>query len=179
MPLILAGRLLPAVVAWKKGLIDRVTKPEYLVEVASRIAMGEEPIRRKRRGIKSLLVDRNPLIGQIVASQARKQVLARTKGHYPAPLKALELAVKSAGVTGDAIADREAPVVAELATGDVCKSLISIFFLSEDAKKTGRGSDGRKPRSIQRAARWWATPSSALWPRMTPKRAVAPIDESK
>jgi 3-hydroxyacyl-CoA dehydrogenase/enoyl-CoA hydratase/3-hydroxybutyryl-CoA epimerase len=148
---ILTGRLYPAKQAWKLAIVDRLTKPEYLRRVASDIAMGRLPCRRASRGVRAWLVDRNPLVRALIARQARKATLAKTKGHYPAPLAALELVVRAPGVHNRDAAEREANAVAGLATGPVCKSLIRIFFGMEEAKKLGRGRDGVEPRTIERA----------------------------
>ena len=47
---ILAGKLLPAKAAYKKGWIDRVTPPERLIEIASDLALGRLKTKRRSRG---------------------------------------------------------------------------------------------------------------------------------
>lgn len=148
---ILSGRLFPARKALKSGLVDRLAAPENLLRVAADIAIGRKPNPRRARGWRRWLVDRNPLARAVIARQARKQVMAKTRGHYPAPLAALGLAVKAPGRPRAAAARLEADAVAELITSPVCKSLVGIFFASEAAKKLGRGLDGAPP-PLQRAA---------------------------
>jgi 3-hydroxyacyl-CoA dehydrogenase/enoyl-CoA hydratase/3-hydroxybutyryl-CoA epimerase len=149
---ILTGQLMPARKALKVGLADRLAAPENLRRVAIELAMGRAPLPRRERGWKRWAVDRNPLARAVIASQARKQVLAKTRGHYPAPLRALEMAVSASGRSREAAARLEARAIGELITSPVCKSLVSIFFASEAAKKLGRGPEGAPSRTIERAA---------------------------
>ncbi len=149
---ILNGSLVPARVALRRGMVDRLTYPERLVEIASDLAMGREKRRRRPRGWKKWAVDKDPLALKLIASQARKQVLAKTHGHYPAPLAAVELVTRAPFASRAEAAEREAEAVAELATGKVCKSLVFLFFASEAAKKLGRLPDGERPRAHRNAA---------------------------
>ncbi|MCH2112327.1 MAG: 3-hydroxyacyl-CoA dehydrogenase NAD-binding domain-containing protein [Planctomycetes bacterium] len=141
---ILSGRLFLARAAWKRGMIDRLTKPEYLVSVATEIAMKRLPCKRKNRGWKSWAIDRNPLATRVIASLTRKQVLKKTKGHYPAPLVALDLVIKAVGTSRLKGAQKEAKAIATLGTGPICKALVSLFHGSEAAKKLARLPDGVK-----------------------------------
>lgn len=149
---ILSGRLYPAREAWKAGLVDRLAAPENLLRVATEIAMGRAANPKRTRGWKTWLVDRNPLARAVIGAQARKQVLAKTRGQYPAPLTALSLALRAPGRTREAAARLEADAIATLITSPVCKNLVAIFFASEAAKKLGRSTDGATPPPIEHAA---------------------------
>jgi len=148
---ILSGRLHGAREALSKGLVDRLAFPEDLLRVAREIAMGRMRVRRRERGWKALLVDRNPLVAGIVASKAREQVLERTHGRYPAPLAALEIAARAPRTSTAKSFEAEARAAAPLAVSATCKNLIGIFRASEEAKKQGRGPDGRPRRTPERA----------------------------
>ncbi len=149
---ILTGRLFPAKKAWKMGMVDRLTKAEYLERIAADLAMGRKPIKRKRRGRAKWLVDRNPIARAVIRSQARKGVDAKAHGNYPAPYAALDLVMAAPGRSLSEAARAEADAVAALATGPVCKSLVGIFFASEAAKKLAKFEDGRSPERVRRAA---------------------------
>jgi 3-hydroxyacyl-CoA dehydrogenase/enoyl-CoA hydratase/3-hydroxybutyryl-CoA epimerase len=150
---ILTGRLHRARKALKMGLVDRTTKPAYLVDVASRIALGEERCaRRERRGWRKLLLDRNPLAGAVIAWQARKGVLEKTKGHYPAPLAVLPLVVRAPRMPLEKGLVEERERVLPLATSPVAGNLVNIFLGSEEAKKLARDEDGEEAPPIRRAA---------------------------
>ncbi|MBL8862182.1 MAG: enoyl-CoA hydratase/isomerase family protein [Planctomycetes bacterium] len=149
---ILTGRLLAAADAYRRGLADRVVAPEDLVRIADGVALGRIACpRRGRRGIARYVVDRNPLAIALIAHQARKQVLARTRGHYPAPLAALEIAARAPLTSLESSFRAEAAAASELAVGPVAKNLIRIFRLSEDAKKLRKASDGSPVRAFERA----------------------------
>jgi 3-hydroxyacyl-CoA dehydrogenase/enoyl-CoA hydratase/3-hydroxybutyryl-CoA epimerase len=149
---ILTGRLFPAPVARKRGMVDRLTKPEYLVRVASDIALGRIPAQRARRGWKAWAIDRNPIARYVISNKALEGVEAKARGKYPAPYAALDLLMSAQGAPHLRWAKREAAVAGRLATGPVCKSLVSIFFASEDAKKLGREPDGTAPPALEHAA---------------------------
>ena len=145
---ILAGKLYRPRAARRLGLVDRLTKPEYLERIAADLALGRVKCVRPDRGVWRWLVDRNPLAKQIIARQAEKGVLAKTKGHYPAPLRALALVVAAPSTPLEQGLENEARALGELAVGSVSKSLVRIFHLSEAAKKLGNLPDGEKAASI-------------------------------
>ena len=149
---ILTGRLMKAKVAWKRGMVDRITYPHLLVKLACDMAMGRVKVKQKKRGMAKWMVDRNPLMKMIIGNKVRKQIEGKTRGKYPAPLRALDLVLGSGGKSREAAARLEADAVAELATGSICKSLVGIFFASEAAKKYARGNEDFRPRKFQRGA---------------------------
>lgn len=128
--IILTGKQLVAQQALKVGMIDDVAHPEYLVAAArQQLAKGKRPASAPRGLMNSALL--RPL----VVSKARKDVLAKTRGHYPAPLKAIDAAVGALGQpleTGLAI---EKAAFLSLVQTSECHSLMSIFHLQERAKK--------------------------------------------
>ena len=146
---ILTGRLYPAKKAWKMGMIDRLTKDEYLRDIACDLAMGRKRVKRKKRGAKEWLVDRNPAAKLLIRSQAKAQVDKKAHGNYPAPYAALDLVLSAPGRSVTEAAEAEADVVAKLATGPVCKSLVGIFFASEAAKKLAKFEDGSSPERMK------------------------------
>ena len=149
---ILTGRLYPARTAWKRGMVDRVVPPEYLLRVACDAAMGRIRVTQRKRGLKGILVDRNPMVANFIADQARKAVMKKTRGRYPAPLRALELAAAGPRTSLRDGARKEAVAIAELASGPICKALVGIFQGSELAKKTGKLADGSFPPKVTKAA---------------------------
>jgi 3-hydroxyacyl-CoA dehydrogenase/enoyl-CoA hydratase/3-hydroxybutyryl-CoA epimerase len=148
---ILSGKLHGAKEALAKGLVDRLAFPEDLRRIACDLAAGRARAPRKSRGWRSLLLDKNPIVAGIVARKAREQVIHRTHGKYPAPLAAIEIAARAPRTPTAASFEAEAREASALAVSPVCKSLIGIFRGSEDAKKLGRGPDGRPRRAPERA----------------------------
>ncbi len=144
---ILAGRQLAARRAFRMGVVDELVHPAILDqvawEVAARLADGWRP-KRRRRGVAGLALDRNPLGRRVVYAGARKQVLKRTGGHYPAPLAALKAVRHGIRYGVEAGMDMEAALFAELAVGDVSRRLVQIFFASTALKKDP-GVEGEAP----------------------------------
>jgi len=150
---ILTGKLQTPRQALKIGLVDRLTPAESLVRVAKDIALGRLPCPyRGRKGVRKVLIDRNPLATAVIASQARTTVMAQTRGHYPAPLAAIPLVVGAPRRNLEQGLREEAEAVRPLSLGDVAASLLGLFRLSEEAKKSGNGPDGKKADPIRRAA---------------------------
>src|SRR3954469_16296289 len=105
LDLILAGKSVRAQKARKLGLVDEVVPSAILLEVARRrareLAAGELKIERNKveltlpkllrsNVLQQLALEDNPVGRRILFQQARKALLAKTHGHYPAPERALE-----------------------------------------------------------------------------------------
>lgn len=147
---ILTGKLYPARAALAKGMVDRLTQPELLRGIASGIALGRTKVRRHERGSWSWIIDRNPLAIAVIGRAARADVAKRGQGHYPALPRALELVLAAPRTALAAGLAAEAKALGELGVSQVCKHLIGIFRMSEDAKKLAKLPEG-EPRSIARA----------------------------
>jgi len=138
LDLILTARTLPARRALRTGLVDEVVHPTVLeraaVEAAKRLAAGWKPP-RATGGLTAALVERNPVGRGLVLSLARRQVRARSGGHYPAPFAALEAVGTGLRDGVEAGLEREARLFADLAVGEVSRELVNIFFASNALKK--------------------------------------------
>jgi 3-hydroxyacyl-CoA dehydrogenase/enoyl-CoA hydratase/3-hydroxybutyryl-CoA epimerase len=144
LDIILAGKSVRARKALKLGLVDEMVPPPLLLSVARdrALALGEGRLRRgdgpKLGAVERatrLALEENPLGRRLLFAQARKQVAARTKGHYPAPLAAVD-AVEAgfAGGMERGLAE-EARLFGRLAVSDVAKRLMEIFFATTALKK--------------------------------------------
>lgn len=138
LDLILAGKQLPAARAHRKGIVDELVHPAILDQVAElaarRLADGWRPS-RGGVSVAGLALEKNPLGRKVVFATARKQVLKRTGGHYPAPLAALKAVQHGVQHGIEAGLDIEATLFAELAVGDVSRQLVRIFFATTSLKK--------------------------------------------
>ncbi|MEO5988752.1 MAG: 3-hydroxyacyl-CoA dehydrogenase NAD-binding domain-containing protein [Candidatus Eisenbacteria bacterium] len=160
LDLILSGRSLDARRAEKMGLVARAVPATWLMKSAhERIALlakrpeGERRDHHTPAGLFAWLLEGNPLGRRILFSQARKSVLARTGGHYPAPLAAIEVLERCVGQTREIALALECDTVSPLVAGTVCKNLVRIFSLSEAAKKAPVGNDPSiRPVRVQRLA---------------------------
>lgn len=127
--IILAGKTLAAKPALKIGLVDELAPTEMLVAAAVRkLAAG-----KARRG--SHRLTNNPLVATVIAGRVRRQLLEKTRGHYPAVLAALDVVTRGLGksVPESLVLERDA--ILELAQTSACRNLLRIFFLQERAKK--------------------------------------------
>lgn len=145
MPMVLSGKNVPAVKAYKIHLVDAVVPWETLNERADAFirqgfnADGHQKIieRRDQRPWLSWLLESNPAGRALLFRQARKSVLDKTKGHYPAPLIALELMQKTATMSlNEGLQQEVATFIANIPEGfRNAKELIPLFFSQEAAKK--------------------------------------------
>ena len=142
LDLLLTGKSLDARRARRTGLVDDVLPREDFRERAERAFLerlrpGARPS-RVRAGSPSwmrALVDGNPAGRAIVLSQARRRVLAETGGHYPAPLRILDVLERSVGRPVSEGFALEAEAAGDLIVHPVTRNLIALFLLSERAKK--------------------------------------------
>jgi 3-hydroxyacyl-CoA dehydrogenase / enoyl-CoA hydratase / 3-hydroxybutyryl-CoA epimerase len=157
LDMILSGRNERAAKALRLGLVDEVVPQSILRQVAvgaaERLAREGQARRPHRDGVGGLLLDRTSVGRRLVYRTARKQVLKRTGGHYPAPLAALE-AVRVGLEQGVAAGlGEEHRAFGELAVGDVSRKLVQIFFATTSLKKDdGVPAGTATPRQIRRLA---------------------------
>jgi len=127
--MILTGRQVVGAQAKKLGLVDELAHREYLLDVARRqLARGKRP--PHPRPFSSCAPFK-----ALVAAQARRSVRAKTHGHYPAPLKAIEVCTAALGRSLETGFALEKAAFLELVATSECRHLLGIFFLQERAKK--------------------------------------------
>ncbi len=129
LDIILAGKTLAAKQALKLGLVDELAPAESLIAAATRKLRAGKPHRPSHWFVNSALA------AALITPRARKDVLRKTRGHYPAVLKALEVVTR--GIT-KSVADSlalERDGILELAQTSACQNLIRVFFLQDRAKK--------------------------------------------
>ncbi len=125
-----------------------------LLEAAIRLIRSEQESRR-------YLADREYWSGPIRISEtelgflgatASAYIQGQTKGHYPAPLAALEVLLGAAGVDVETACEMEAEAFAPLFGSPVNRALLNVFFLREQNKKQTGAADGATPREIRAAS---------------------------
>ncbi len=141
LDLILSGKNLDPARARRAGLVDVVLPWPIFRDAVSGFARdradGKETARRKG-GLGGRLLDGTRPGQRLVLRQARKQVMRRTRGHYPAPLKVLEVVSASLGKPWARRFELEALAAGELIASSVSKNLIHVFHLREAARKGPR-----------------------------------------
>ena len=186
LDMILTGKTVSGRSALKSGLVDALLPEARFFDLLrdfalARLDRGAGKPRKEAGGEahggggwKGLLLEKNPLGRKIVFDQARKKTLEQTKGHYPAPLRALE--VVRIGVEDGPRAgfDAEARAVAELATGRVSKNLVHVFRLTEESKKDP-GLPGGEARPVRAVAVLGAGTMGGGIAQLVAQEAGAPV----
>jgi 3-hydroxyacyl-CoA dehydrogenase/enoyl-CoA hydratase/3-hydroxybutyryl-CoA epimerase len=147
LDIILNGRTLPAKAALRQGLVDDIAPRELLLPAA--LNWLNHPSHASHPSHPSHPLNR--ITATIAAPIARRRIAAKTRGHYPAPQKALEVITR--GITRP-IAESlllERAAVLELAATPECRNLIRVFQLQERAKKLRLPGIG-KPAPISHVA---------------------------
>lgn len=159
LDIILAGKSVNAKKALKSGLVDRVVHPAILMDEATKwakeiIAKGKGKAAKKYHPKGAMNKVLESFLGRgIVFKKAKEGVLKATGGHYPAPLKALEVVQKTYGWSQreEALAV-ERGGFCELAVTDISKNLIHVFYLTEMVKKSsgvpGKDVKAREVKSL-------------------------------
>ncbi|NBX93962.1 MAG: hypothetical protein EBQ85_12090 [Proteobacteria bacterium] len=156
LDLILTGKTVDSGKAKKMGLVDKIVPAEYLEERAIAWANELAQTGKKRvyetRSLKEKILGTVPGGTWLVCDQARKQVMEKTKGNFPAPLKAIEVIRKTYGGPIDKGLKVEAEAFIELMVTPESQNLIHVFYLNEGVKKD-KGVEGKvSSRTVGHAA---------------------------
>ena len=146
LDLLLTGRPIAARKARKLGLVDEAVPPSMLTVIAHRRAheaidappgkMGGVRSWLNPAGLQRLALETNPLGQGVLFKQARQKLLVETRGHLPAPERALEavrIGVQEGRSAGLAA---EARFFGELVTSSESQALRSIFFATRSRPST-------------------------------------------
>lgn len=143
---ILTGKTMNAEKSVKLGFADAMLPHQDFrrraIEFGARLARGEKPSRTRKTSLQATLLEGNAIGRAVLFSQARKMVLAKSKGHYPAPLKILDVLSAGFGKSKSERLSIEQKAFGELAVTDVSKRLIELFFATEKIKKQTGVSGG-------------------------------------
>jgi 3-hydroxyacyl-CoA dehydrogenase / enoyl-CoA hydratase / 3-hydroxybutyryl-CoA epimerase len=137
LDLILTGKQLDARKARRLGLVDDTCHPTDLRTAAERAVRDRGEVKKAKRPFAARAGDflsRTPLGGPVVWDKARNGVMAKTGGHYPAPLVAIDIVREGMKLPLRRALDLEAGAFAELVTSETAKNLISIFFAKNEVE---------------------------------------------
>jgi 3-hydroxyacyl-CoA dehydrogenase / enoyl-CoA hydratase / 3-hydroxybutyryl-CoA epimerase len=158
LPLVLGGKPIKANKAAKIGLADAIYAQAFFDEGVKQFVnqcltpAGAKKIKEKRKknGFNSLLLESNSLGRALIYKIAEKDILKRTKGHYPAPLVALNLIKETYPLPlAEGLAKEEKTFVDHLATSfSIAPNLIHLFFVSEALKKDKGVAGDVKPLNV-------------------------------
>ncbi len=151
LDIILAGKTVDGKRAKRMGLVDAVVPRPILLEEAKRFARSKfgapkrsnaardgGPLRARPATLPERLLEGAGR--SLVFSKAKAAVLKETKGHYPAPLTALETIRRGFGAPLGRSLEQEVEGVSKLVGTPVMRHLVNLFFRMEEVKKeTGVG----------------------------------------
>jgi len=156
LDLILTGKPIDGKRAARIGLADAVVPEAIFPEWSETFARGKFGARkprgrRARLPFAARLLEGNPAGRALLFRKARASVLARTHGHYPAPIEALGAVAEGFGKKMDAALAVENARLGNLIGTPVQRRLLRIFFWTEEVKKeTGAINPTVVPRPVRR-----------------------------
>ncbi len=155
LPMILAGRPMPGRKAHRIALADAIAAPEFFEDETRRLVdrivtrtgrrdIAQQRKRRQPRWLRFLCA--TPIGRRLVYRQARRGIIQKTNGLYPAPLKALEVVAKTyrRRTLQDGLSI-EAQAFSELACTSISRNLVWIFQASQRLKKVGASAKQKEP----------------------------------
>lgn len=152
--LLLTGDAVGAKRAGKLGLVSEVFPAAIFDDKVREFALAMPSMTpgasRPRRGLRTRLLEDTVPGRRIVLAAARRRVMKRTSGHYPAPLRILDVVGQSASRGVKAALALEASVFGELAATSVHRNLLHVFRLRERARKTDRAVPEAAPGEVRR-----------------------------
>lgn len=152
LDLLLTGKQLDSKRALKAGMLDEVVPPTILARTAIKKAKNfieKAGIPERKRSLKDKLMAL-PGIKDFIIKQARKQVLSKTHGKYPAPLAILDVIQKGLNKPIHEALQLEATRFGELTVSPEAKQLINIYFASNELKKETFVSSKIKPNTVNK-----------------------------
>ncbi len=129
LPLILAGKTMSGTGAKRKGLVDDVVPAAHLDEFA------QVYLSKGKREPEDHPILHNPAAARLIEATARRDLMKRTRGHYPAPIKAMEVICHSVYHPPEIGFAKEREAIIELVSQPETACLIDLFFMREKAKK--------------------------------------------
>ena len=142
LPLILTGKQLNGFQARSKGIVGDTVTPEALDSVGEKIlkthfefGSANKLFRQPKQPGWQRAIANFGLVKKYALKKAQQQVMAKTRGHYPAPLVIIDTLRKGLSASEQQRYAIEAKAISGLAGSPVTQECIRLFFLSEEAKK--------------------------------------------
>jgi len=141
LDMILTGKTLDARRAKRTGLIDEVVPAAIVIDAARQFARKQTA--KRTGGNTHFYLEGNPLARKVIFAKARKSVMEKTGGHYPAALKAIEVMELGFSAGYEQGLAAEAKQASQLVVDGTARNLIGLFFLMEESKKDRLSSKAR------------------------------------
>lgn len=155
LDIILTGKNVRPAKARKLGLVDDVVPAAILLQVArdkALKAVGADPKQHKHGlerlkafadpvHLQQLALEENPVGQRILFKKAREALLAKTRGNYPAPERALEVVRLGMQEGLEAGFAAEADRFGQLVVTPQSRALVGVYFATQALKKDTGSSD--------------------------------------
>ncbi len=158
--LMLTGKHLTAAKALRMGLVDDVVPATHLLSAAidliHQLQRDRATARRKSslfsvKSLTKLALENNLLSRRMLFQKAREQARAKTKDHYPAPLRIIDCVEMGAGHGFAKGLEAEVAAFGELAMTSQARQLMNLHFAITALKKEPAVADsGIQPRPIRK-----------------------------
>lgn len=164
LDLMLTGKQLDAKRARRMGLVDEVVPNAILLDVAVEHALRLAKAPEKKEGplerlkhllgkdeLSELALAENPLGRKLLFDQAKKQLLSKTHGNYPAPERILEVVRTGLESGMEKGLEAEANAFGDLVVSPEAAQLMNIFTATTEMKKdTGVDDPEVLPRDVHK-----------------------------
>ena len=152
--LILTGKSIDALQAFKIGLVDAITHKPFLNANLTKFVSdilentNNNKILSARKNLAKSFCWSEKLLKFFIFYQAKKNIFKTTKGNYPAPFYALEVIKRTykKPLNKGLLVEQEAFV--ELAHSPIAKNLIELFFTQEEVKKLANNNFKFQPKKV-------------------------------
>lgn len=152
--LILTGKSIDAMQAFKIGLVDAITHKPFLNANLTKFVSdilentNNNKVLSARKNLAKSFCWSEKIFKFFIFYQARKNIFKATKGNYPAPFYALEVIKRTykKPINKGLLVEQEAFV--ELAHSPIAKNLIELFFTQEEVKKLANNNFKFQPKKV-------------------------------
>ncbi|MFP2769518.1 fatty acid oxidation complex subunit alpha FadJ [Oceanisphaera sp. KMM 10153] len=147
--MMLTGKQLRPKQALKAGLVDDIVPRSILLQTAVGLARQGKPARARKKDLKTLALEANPLGRKLVFDKALSTLRYKTRGKYPAPERLLEVVRTGLEQGMSKGLAAEATAFGELVMSPESAALRQLFFTTTEMKKETRWQ-GAEPNSLTR-----------------------------
>ncbi len=150
LDMMLTGKQIRPKQALKMGLVNDVVPNSILVETAVELAKkGKQAAKPVKQSKINQFLESSSFTRDIMFDQARKQVMKKTQGNYPAPAKIIDCVRQGMNKGMVKGLEVEATHFANLVMSKESAALRSLFFATTEMKKE-TGAEGAEPRKVNK-----------------------------